>query len=155
MPASSLFFYGSSENRLNSKGQVAIPKRFRSLVSAEEIAQGFVLVMGEQECIYMYTHMQFETVKERVREIAVQENNQEFFRSFMEDAYAVDLDSQGRFVLPASLRQAASINGPDVLFIGLDNRIEIWAPDKRAAQRGQAADYQEKRKSQARKIFGI
>jgi len=155
MADSSLFFYGSSANRLNSKGQVSIPKRFRSVVGEDEIARGFVLIIGEHECIYMYTHMQFEAVKERVRKIARQENNQEFFRAFLEDAHAIDLDSQGRFVLPASLRQAAGINGPDVLFIGLDDRIEIWAPEKRDQQRTKAADYQEKRKREARKIFGI
>jgi MraZ protein len=147
------YFYGSFENRLNSKGQVAIPKRFRTVVPADQVEAGFVLVQGGEECVYMYTHNQFGEVKARVRAIAVEEDDPEFFRSFMESAHAVDLDSQGRFVLPVGLREKARIVGPDVLFIGMDDRIEIWEPSLR--NKVARDDSQEKRKIEARRIFGI
>jgi len=149
------FFYGSSENRLNAKGQVAIPKRFRTVVDPEELKQGFVLVQGEDACVYMYTHRQFGEIKARVRALAKEENDPEFFRTFLENAHAVDMDSQGRFVLPAELRRTVGIKGPEVLFLGMDDRIEIWAPAQRATLRSRAKGYEERRKSQARQIFGI
>ena len=149
------FFYGSAENRLNSKGQVAIPKRFRDVVPQEEAKHGFVLVQGEAECIYMYTHRQFAVIKERVRSVAEAENDPEFLRQFLESSHAVDLDSQGRFVLPVVLRQAAAIDGPEVLFVGMDDRIEIWSNAKRIAGRGPAEPYEKLRMAAARKIFGL
>ncbi len=149
------FFYGSSENRLNTKGQVALPKRFRDVLPAEALTLGFVLVRGREDCLYMYTHRQFAEVKARAREIALEENDPEFFRSFLENAHAVDIDAQGRFVLPASLRAAAGIAGPGVLFLGMDDRIEVWEPSRREAARAEAAEYEAARETQARRIFGI
>ncbi len=149
------FFYGSAQNRLNAKGQVAFPKRFRVLVGAEEGRHGFVLVTGEDECLYMYTHRQFGEVRRQVRAIAREQNDAEFFRQFMENAHPVDLDSQGRFVLPQLLREMAGIRGPEILFIGMDDRIEIWEPEKRAASRGGEDEYEERRRMQAKRIFGL
>lgn len=149
------FFYGQSQNRLNAKGQVAIPKRFRDVVPEGERGEGFVLVRGETQCLYMYTHRQFAEIKERVRQVAVEQGDSEFFRRFMENASAVDLDSQGRFVLPAALRESAGITGPDVLFIGMDDRIEIWHPEERTALQGGADEYEEQRRMQAKRIFGL
>ena len=149
------YFYGSAENRLNTKGQVAIPKRFRAVVSQEACVRGFVLTRGEADCIYMYTHEQFGVIKDRVRELARQESDPEFFRCFMEGAFAVDLDSQGRFVLPATLRKSTGLEGPVVLFIGMDDRIEIWSPEKRERSRGDKDTYEKRREYQARQIFGL
>jgi MraZ protein len=149
------FFYGSSENRLNTKGQVALPKRFRDVLPEEELALGFVLVRGREDCLYMYTHRQFAEVKARAREVAVEENDPEFLRAFLESAHAVDVDAQGRFVLPAGLRTAAGIGGPGVLFLGMDDRIEVWEPSRREAARAPSADYEAARETQARRIFGI
>lgn len=151
---SKIFFYGSAVNRLNSKGQVAIPKRFRDIVPQEEHKQGFVLVMGEGG-IYMYTHRQFGVIKDRVRVEATSRNDPEFLRAFMENAHAVDIDNQGRFVLPLALRKSAGIAGPEVLFIGMDDRIEIWAPEARRSQRREAQEMLQRDKETARKIFGM
>lgn len=149
------FFYGSAENRLSDKGQVAIPKRFRAVVPPEQLQEGFVVIQGEDECLYMYTHRQFGEIKGRVRALAKEESDPEFFRRFMENAYPVDLDAQGRFVLPGELRRDAGIAGPKVLFIGMDERIEIWSPEKRQASRVVGGEYEKRRKMQAKRIFGF
>lgn len=87
------FFYGRSENRLNTKGQVALPKSFRSMVEEAVLREGFVLVPGEQACIYMYTHRQFGVVRAAVRAFALEQNDPEFFRAFLEEAEPVDRKS--------------------------------------------------------------
>ncbi len=149
------FFYGRCQNKLSPKGQVAIPKRFRSVLSEEESQQGFVLIPGQDNCIYMYTHRQFGVIRENVRNIALSENDPEFFRSFMEEASPVDLDTQGRFVIPAALREYAQIKGNEILFIGMDDRIELWEATVRESQRPQEQDYRQMRKQKAKDIFGI
>lgn len=149
------FFYGRSENRLNSKGQVALPKAFRSVLDEAILQERFVLVPGEQACVYMYTHRQFSAVRAAVRAFAHEENDPEFFRAFMEEAESVELDTQGRLVLPRRLRAYAGIEGPDVAFIGMDDRIEIWAPEAREAVRGSADAYRERRGVHARRFFGL
>lgn len=149
------YYYGSAENKLNSKGQVAIPARFRLAAPEEDRKKNYVLVMGEGECVYMYTHRHFGRVKDNVRELAEAENDIDFYRRFMAEAQPVDLDTQGRFVMPQCLMRAAGIKGPNLLFIGMNDRIEIWDPHTYRAAGGDAKKYEDTRRRGARKIFGI
>ncbi len=148
------FYYGSAENKLNTKGQVAIPARFRSALPEEEQSRHFVLVRGELNCIYMYTHQQFAAIKNNARRIAQESGDSDFFRAFLAEAHAVDLDTQGRFVLPQGLMRQVGIVGPGVQFVGVDDRIEIWAPAQYEALRAAAPQYEEQRKTAAKRIFG-
>lgn len=146
------YFYGSSQSRLSAKGQVALPKRFRDILGDE--GEGLVILPGQGKCLYIYTHRQFGVIRDRVRAAAVRDNDPEFFRSFMEQAAPLELDTQGRFVISAELRARAGISGLDIVFIGMDDRIEIWAPELREAER-RPEEFEGKRAQQARDIFGI
>ncbi|MDR1744660.1 MAG: hypothetical protein LBS30_02790 [Planctomycetota bacterium] len=149
------FYYGSAENKLNAKGQVAIPARFRSALSDLDLKSNFVLIRGEPQCLYMYTHSQFGAIKDNARRVALESGDADFYRSFMAEAHAVELDTQGRFVLPQALMKAVGMKGPGVLFIGVDDRIEIWEPGVYDAARGEKARFEELRRSAARSIFGM
>ncbi len=155
MSENSPFYYGSAENRLNAKSQVAIPARFRSALSDNELNGNFVLIRGEPQCLYMYTHLQFAKIKDNARKVAAESGDADFYRSFMAEAHAVELDTQGRFVLPQALMKAVGMKGPGVLFIGVDDRIEIWEPHVYEAARGEKARFEELRRSAARSIFGM
>ena len=149
------FFYGRSENRINEKGQVALPARFRSALSEDEQKQGLVLIQGEAECLYAYTHQQFRVIADRVREDAATRDDAGFLRDFFESAHGVDLDPQGRLVIPAELRAKAGLAGPEIIFIGHDDRIEIWdAASRRTERERTSTEFESKRRAQARRIFG-
>lgn len=149
------YYYGSAENKLNSKGQVAIPARFRPTSTEEGERKNYVLVRGEGQCIYMYTHQRFAGVKDNVKRIADETDNDGFYRTFMKDVQSVELDTQGRFVLPQILMREVGIKGPSILFIGMDDRIEIWDPAVYEGGSAASQHYEETRKKAARKIFGI
>lgn len=149
------FYYGSAENKLNTKGQVAIPARFRTSLPGADADSRFVIVRGEPRCLYMYTHQHFSKIKDNARRVAEESGDPDFYRTFMAEAHAVDVDTQGRFVLPQSLMRLVGIAGPGVLFIGVDDRIEIWEPGEYSASRGEDARFEEMRRSAARSIFGI
>jgi Uncharacterized protein conserved in bacteria len=149
------YYYGNAENKLNSKGQVAIPARFRSVLPEEDKGTNYVLIRGEAPCLYMYTHRQFEKIKNNARNVAEESGDGDFYRSFMAEAHSVDIDTQGRFVLPQWFMKAVGIVGPSVLFIGLDDRIELWEPKVYASHKGGVERYEALRHSAAKKIFGI
>ena len=150
------YFYGHYTNSISSKGQVAIPKRFRDNLNEAETVGGFVLLPGQDRCLYLYTHLEFASIKTRVREMSVQNNAPEFFRSFMEEVLAIDTDNQGRFVIPQRMREYADLSGKEITFIGMDDRIEIWNPELRATERDKEnKQYQQLRNSNATAIFGI
>ncbi len=148
------FYYGSAENKLNTKGQVAIPARFRSSFPEDEQSRNFVLIRGEPNCLYMYTHQQFAVIKDNARRIAQETGDSDFFRAFMAEAHAVDLDTQGRFVLPHALMKQIGLSGPGVQFVGVDDRIEIWDPALYGALCAGGARYEEQRRTAAKRIFG-
>lgn len=154
MIAENPFYYGSAENKLNSKGQVAIPARFRMAASEEDRVRNYVLTLGEDNCLFMYTHRHFARIKDNVRRIAEQNNDILFYRRFMAETYAVDLDTQGRFVVPQTLMREAGIKGPSLLFIGMDDRIEIWDPSHYNASSGDTAAFTQQRREKVRDIFG-
>lgn len=149
------YYYGSAENKLNSKGQVAIPARFRPTSTEEGERKNYVLVRGEGQCINMYTHQRFAGVLAKIKSIAEEENDDDFYRKFMAKVQSVELDTQGRFVLPQVLMREVGITGPSILFIGMDDRIEIWDPGVYQNGSGETEQYEETRKKVARKIFGI
>ena len=146
------YFYGSSLSRLSPKGQVAFPKRFRDIIGNDQ--KGLVILPGQGQCLYIYTYQQFGIIRERARSTAVRDNDPEFFRSFMEQVCPLELDTQGRFVLSGELRAWAGITGQEILFIGMDDRIEIWSPEIRESQH-QIIEFEVKRAQVGRDIFGI
>jgi MraZ protein len=149
------FFYGSSEHKLNAKGQVAVPARFRSVLPAETLAQGFVLLLGEEACLYCYTHIQFREIVERVRTDPETGGDAEFLRAFFEQVHAVDIDSQGRIVIPGDLREAAGFSSGRLVFLGHNDRIELWDAEARAERRRETAEeFGQKRQRVARRLFG-
>lgn len=144
-----LYYYGSAENKLNSKGQVAIPARFRSVATDEDKKYNYVIVRGEGRCLYMYTHRHFGRIMQQARNYAVEQQDMDFFRRFMAEAVAVDLDTQGRFVLPQESMKTVGIKGPVVKFIGVNDRIEIWDPDEYGEVAATVADTYEAKRSEA------
>lgn len=148
------FYYGCAENRLNSKGQVAVPACLRAAIPEEDLRRNFVIIRGEEHCLYMYTHRQFAAVKDNARREARESGDSAFFRAFLAEAHAVDIDTQGRFVLPQPLMKQAGIAGPGVKFVGVDDRMEIWEPARYDAATAAGEVYEEKRRIAARRIFG-
>lgn len=149
------FYYGSAENKLNSKGQVAIPARFRLAGGEEGRDKSYVLVPGEGNCLYLYAHRQFARIKDNARKVAEENDDIVFYRRFMAEAHAVEVDTQGRFVVPQALLRAAGIKGPALLFIGMDDRVEIWDPGAYEGAVGDGGNYKKVRDIHARRIFGI
>jgi MraZ protein len=149
------YFYGRSEHRINAKGQVAVPARFRSVLAPEVLERGFVLLRGEEPCVYCYTHDQFTEVVDRVMSDPEVRDDADFLRDFFEQVYAVDVDSQGRVVIPGELREEAGLKTSEVVFIGHRDRVEIWDAEARRADREESRkEYAEKRGRLARRIFG-
>ncbi|MDR1534144.1 MAG: hypothetical protein LBU64_03490 [Planctomycetota bacterium] len=149
------YYYGSAENKLNSKGQVAVPARFRSCLPEADQNRNYVLVLGHENCLFMYTHRQFGRIKDNVRRLAEEGGERDFWRAFMARAVPVDLDPQGRFVLPPELMRAAGIKGPNILFIGMDDRMELWDPSVYASRPGDGAAFVETLRRAGDRIFGI
>ena len=115
-------FLGEYPLKVDSKGRIAVPARFRS-----KIERGAVLTRGVDPCLYIYP---METWEERARELSAAITDPRLLRlverRFFGMAHELELDAQGRIVLPAKVRQYASLGGEGMV-VGARDRIEVWS----------------------------
>ncbi len=116
-------FLGSHTHNLDTKGRLAIPARFR-----DELDDGLVLTRGFDKCIALYPLAAWETLANRINELSIADANvRQFRRMVFSEAVDVQLDSQGRILVPAPLREFAGVER-EVVVIGVHSSIEIWSP---------------------------
>lgn len=129
-------FIGEYNHSLDEKGRMNMPVKFRST-----LAGGAVITRGLDHCLFVYPKQEWETMAAKLAALPItQKNSRAFARLMLAGAWDVELDSQGRVMLPEYLRQYAGIE-KHVVVAGLYNRIELW--DEDAWQEYKAATEQE------------
>jgi MraZ protein len=114
-------FLGTHSPKLDDKGRVILPARFR-----HELAEGLVVTRGQENCLYVFSSSEFEVLHERIRQAPVTSKAaRDFLRVFLSGASAEVPDSQNRITLPVNLRAYAGLDR-DLTVIGAGNRVEIW-----------------------------
>ena len=114
-------FIGEYNHNLDDKGRLAIPAKFRAILK-----KGTVVTKGLDNCLFLYSKEQFETIAKKFAELPVsQAKARAFARHMLAGAMDVDFDVQGRINLPEYLRSFAGLR-KSVIVAGLYNRLEIW-----------------------------
>ena len=114
-------FLGAHAPKLDDKGRVILPAKFR-----DELAAGIVVTRGQENCLYVFTSREFESLHEKIRQAPVTSKvARDFLRVFLSGASAEMPDKQNRITIPANLRQYAGLRH-DLTVIGAGNRVEIW-----------------------------
>ena len=117
-------FLGEYDLRIDHKGRVGIPAKFRDVFRA-----GLVLSRGFDKCLNVYTMVEWERMSEELVSLPVtQLNPRRIARFTFSGAYDLEPDRQGRIILPAALRQYAGIND-EVVLVGSYTHLQIWARD--------------------------
>ena len=111
---------GEYEHTLDSKGRLAIPARFRS-----QIGHGAVLSKGMGSCLSLYTLERWEERSNELVTHMASDELRDFERRIYPSACEVELDGQGRIVVPAKLRSYAKLE-TNVTIIGVRDHMEIW-----------------------------
>jgi len=132
-----MFFFGTFEHSIDERGRLAIPARYR-----RAFVDGGVVRPGPDGCLEIYTQETFD--EEAQRRLASEDGNRRRTarrtrRGFMHDAYSLELDRQGRVLVPTVLREGASIDGR-VAVIGCGDYIEIWDPERWNAELNEVDD---------------
>jgi len=98
-----------------------VPARFRDRLSGE-----LILTRGNDGCLYLFTEDSWEPLAAKLNALPTgDEDARNLRRAVFSSAEPVELDKQGRVIIPDHLRQYAGISG-DVSIIGLGEYIEIW-----------------------------
>jgi len=134
-----MVFRGTFEYTLDNRGRIPIPARYRGVFNG-----GVVLVESQDGCVEVYTAEAYE--KEAaflINQRPTRKKSRRLRRGFFGRSFDVDLDGQGRILLPPRLRQHGDLNGA-VLIVGRGECLEIWNPQRWA---GEEEDIDEKYES--------
>jgi len=118
-------FIGEYRHNLDQKGRIAVPSKFRI-----NLKDGAVVTRGLDECLFLYSKKEWQKLAEKLANLPVgRANSRAFSRLMLGGAMEVNIDKQGRIILPDYLRSYAGIR-KKVVVAGLYSRVEIWDEEK-------------------------
>jgi MraZ protein len=123
---------GAFSRSLDEKQRVAIPKRLRDGWCPDN-ANGLYLAPGTDQSLALYTEDAFARLAERLTQTSpTRQDVRAFTRLFYARAQRVELDTQGRVRIPPELVALAQLD-KDVVLLGVQDHVEIWAAERWAA----------------------
>lgn len=114
-------FLGEFHHNLDTKGRIAVPAKFR-----DQLMAGAIVTRGLDNCLFIFTHKEWEVLAQKITALPLsQANSRAFSRLMLAGAMDVEVDSQGRILIPDYLRKYAGLNKTAVV-AGVYNRMEVW-----------------------------
>jgi MraZ protein len=114
-------FLGTHAPRLDEKGRLVLPAKFREGLSA-----GVVLTKGQDRSIVVWPAAEFAAYAERLNEASRSDARvRAYLRVLFSGAFDEIPDRQGRVTMPAALREYAGLDR-DVVVVGNGTTVEIW-----------------------------
>jgi MraZ protein len=118
-------FMSEYNHTIDPKGRLIIPSKFR-----EALGDEFVVTKGMDGCLFVYSNTDWNTFETKLTALPlINKEARKFARFFLAGAAAVEVDKQGRILIPAPLRTFAAIE-KDVVLVGVGSRIEIWSKEQ-------------------------
>ncbi len=121
-------FRGRFEYSLDDKGRVKIPPKFKEIL--KEKHQNTLVLTVFDDCIYAYPYDVWEELERKAVNLPLTNKAaRRFKRMFFSSAQDVNIDKQGRILIPGVLREDVGID-KDVVVLGNLDHIEIWSKER-------------------------
>lgn len=117
-------FTGEYNHTIDAKGRIIVPSKLR-----EGLGDLFVITRGLEGCLFVYPDEEWKNFVSQLKELPGTKQARKLQRAFLSSAVYCDIDKQGRVLIPANLREHAALE-KDVVFAGLDQRIELWSKER-------------------------
>lgn len=121
-------FLGEYEATLDAKGRFLLPAGFKKQLAAAE--NRFVINRGFEKCLSLYPLSSWLPIYEKISRLNdFDPKVREFRRQFLGGATEIEMDSAGRLLLPANLKEHAGLS-KDIILVAAVDKIEIWDAPK-------------------------
>lgn len=109
--------------KVTQKGRIAVPAKLRSILGKRLIVakwyEGCLVIVSEKKWNALLNRL---TGESKIITSPVRDTD----RFILGSAYTIELDGQGRFVIPKILQNYADLDS-EVVFVGLGDRLEVWS----------------------------
>ena len=113
---------GEYRHTLDNKKRLSLPAKWR-----QELGVKLVLTRGLDSCLFIYPFKEWQRISSKVAGLPLgQADTRSFNRFFLSGAVAVDVDKNGRILIPDFLKEFADLKEGSVILAGIHNRVEIW-----------------------------
>ena len=121
-------FRGSYPHTIDDKGRVAIPGKWRDVLSSrndDRLVLTRFFLEGER-CLDLYPYGEWTLLEARMMEKRrFSRNVVKFENYYISRAFDCAMDRQGRILIPPPLREYANL-GRDVVFAGVLSKFRLW-----------------------------
>jgi MraZ protein len=118
---------GTHPRTLDDKKRLALPRRVREQLGEP---QTLFVTPGPDQCLWLYTQDGLERLAERLdRSPATDAEVRVFRRLYFAQTESVDVDRNGRILIPERLVQFAGLRH-DVVLIGVRDHLELWDAER-------------------------
>lgn len=116
-----LGFLGTYRPRLDDKGRLFLPAKFR-----KDLEAGIVMTVGHERCVYVFTNERYTALRQEIDTRPGSGPDERLFsRMILGGAYDAVPDSTGRVSVPSDLREWANLDR-ECAVVGVSDRLEIW-----------------------------
>jgi MraZ protein len=114
-------YIGRFYHALEQKGRLSIPSSFRGKLNGQA-----VITAGLDGCLFVLDHERWESLMSTTQDLPLtKRQGRDWTRYIANNAAIVDIDNQGRILIPEPLRKLANLQ-TSVVVVGSIDRIEIW-----------------------------
>ena len=121
-----MVFFGEYTVSFTAPGRIILPKKLREFLKGNT----FILTKGFDFCLAGYDKDDWESRAKTLLQVSLLEKeNIEKRRFLFSSAVYLEIDDQGRFVIPRNLLDYVGVNGK-VIIAGVGDHFEIWKLEK-------------------------
>ncbi len=121
-----MVFFGEFQLSFSSAGRLVLPKKLRELLKGDI----FILTKGFDFCLAGFDKEEWLKKAAQLMEVSLlDKDNLEKRRFLFSSTVYLEIDDQGRFVIPKTMLDYAALTNKAVV-IGVGDHFEIWSPEK-------------------------
>lgn len=112
---------GEYIHTLDEKNRMSLPVKFR-----KELGKKVIIAPGLDNCLSIFTTKEWEKISSKLSDSSmIASDNRSFSRFMFGQAAEIDVDGNGRILIPENLKNRSGLSSK-VVVIGIQNRVEIW-----------------------------
>ena len=146
-------FIGKYTSKVDDRGRLVFPAPFKGAVPPGSDLRFVIKKSLYDNCLEMWSYAEWERESDKIRESLDSFNPEhvKFWREYMRDCDVVEPDAKlGRISISRYLLDAIGVD-KEVVFFGINFKIEIWAREKFESSLVSKEDYVAIAKSLSRK----